>query len=74
MDINYNTSCYEIKKYTYDVGILDNSVDATYIIHLKHNGRYEHIQEQLKEYHPTKTVYIVYNEGFKKCEKNSLIH
>jgi hypothetical protein len=27
------------------------------------------IQEQLKEYQPTKTVYIVFNQGFKKCEK-----
>jgi hypothetical protein len=69
MDINYNTRCYDMKKYTYDKGILDNSVDATYIIHLKDNGRYEHIQEQLKEYHPTKIVYIVFNKGFKKCKK-----
>jgi len=51
------------------VGILDDSIDATYIIHLKDNGRLEHIQEQLKEYHPTKIVYIAFNKGFKKCEK-----
>ena len=69
MDINYNTHCYDIKKNTYKKGILDNSVDATYIIHLKDNGRFEHIQEQLKEYQPTKNVYIVYNKGFKKCQK-----
>ena len=69
MDINYNTKCYDIKKYTYNSGILEKSVDATYIIHLKDNGRFEHIQEQLKEYQPTKIVYIVFNAGFKKCEK-----
>ena len=69
MDINYNTRCYDIKKITYKSGILDNSIDATYIIHLKDNGRLEHIQEQLKLYQPTKIVYIAYNKGFKKCEK-----
>jgi hypothetical protein len=69
MDVNYNTRCYEIKKYTYASGIFDKSVDATYIIHLKDNGRYEHIQEQLKEYQPTSIVYIAFNQGFKKCEK-----
>jgi hypothetical protein len=69
MDINYNTHCYNIKKYIYKNGFLDSSVDATYIIHLKNNGRIEHIQEQLKEYKPTKNVYIVFNEGFKNCNK-----
>ena len=69
MDVNYNTRCYKLQKYTYNTGILDDSIDATYIIHLKDNGRLEHIQEQLKEYHPTKIVYIAFNKGFKKCEK-----
>ena len=69
MDINYNTQCYNIKKYTYKNGFLDSSVDATYIIHLKNNGRIEHIHEQLNEYKPTKKVYIAYNEGFKNCNK-----
>jgi len=69
MDIDYNTHCYSFSKNTYDKGFLDDSVDATYIIHLKNNGRIAHIQEQLKEYQPTKEVYIVYNEGFKKCRK-----
>ena len=69
MNVDYNTHCYNIKKNTYKSGFLDNSVDATYIIHLKNNGRIEHIQEQLKEFQPTKNVYIVYNEGFKNCKK-----
>ena len=69
MNVDYNTHCYNIKKYTYKNGFLDYSVDATYIIHLKNNGRIEHIQEQLKKYQPTKDIYIVYNEGFKKCNK-----
>ena len=69
MEIDYNTHCYKFEKNNYEKGILDNSVDATYIIHLSDNGRLNHIQEQLKEYQPTKTVYIVFNQGFKKCKK-----
>lgn len=69
MDINYNSHCYDIKKQIYKSGFLDSSVDATYIIHLKDNGRLNHIHEQLKNYQPTKVVYIVFNDGFKKCNK-----
>jgi hypothetical protein len=44
---------------------LFNHVDATYIIHLEGNSRYGDIKKQLKIYHPTKFVHIVFNEGFK---------
>ena len=70
MDINSN--CYTFKKIIYDKPILNN-VSATYIIHLKDNGRLKHVEEQLKEYQPTKIVYIVFNEGFKKCKKPEFI-
>jgi len=69
MDIDYNTSCYHFEEINYDRGLLDESVDATYIIHLDGNGRLDHIKEQLKQTQPTKTIYIVHNDGFKKCEK-----
>lgn len=46
------------------------NVDATYILHLEGNGRIDHIHEQLKTYHPSKKVYLVYNKGYKECEKN----
>jgi hypothetical protein len=69
MDIDFNTKCYTIEKKTYQKGIFDESVDATYIIHLKDNGRYPHISEQLQNFQPTKKVYIVLNEGFKNCNK-----
>ena len=49
--------------------MLDDCVDASYIIHLEGNGRYEHIQHQLSSYQPSKDVYILYNRGFKKCHK-----
>jgi hypothetical protein len=69
MDIQYNSKCYTFEKKTYQNGLLNKSVDATYIIHLKNNGRYEHIEKQLAEYQPTNVVYIVLNQGYKKCGK-----
>lgn len=61
-------NCYRMEEYNYDNGLLD--VDATYILHLEGNGRLPQIQEQLEQYHPSRKVYIVYNKGYKKCEKN----
>ena len=61
--------CYEFKKYNFKEGLLDKSVDATYILHLRNNGRYNDIISQIEKYKPTKTIYILFNEGFKKCNK-----
>jgi len=63
-------SCYTYKLKTFDKGIFDRSTDATYIIHLEGNGRYDTFMKQLDKYHPTKLVYIVFNKGYKKCKKN----
>jgi len=68
-----NTECYRFEKIQYDDGFLSSGVDATYIIHLEGNGRLPEIQKQLEEYHPTNTVYIVYNKGYKKCKKQDYI-
>jgi hypothetical protein len=64
-----NIDCYRFEKIYFDDGILNDAVDATYIIHLEGNGRYDDIQKQLSQYHPTNTVYIVFNKGFKNCKK-----
>ena len=69
MDIPYNTHCYTFEELNYTKGFLDPSVDATYIIHLKNNGRLAEIQNQLLSLQPTSTVYIVHNQGFKNCNK-----
>ena len=63
-----NGSCYRFEKIEFKNSLLD--IDATYIIHLENNGRLEHIKSQLNEFHPTKIVYILYNKGYKNCEKN----
>jgi hypothetical protein len=65
----YTTTAYTIKTLEYDDGIFDKSVDATYIIHLKNNGREQHIFDELSRIHPTNTIHIVYNEGFRKVDK-----
>ena len=64
---------YKFKKILFNDGILNKSIDATYIIHLEGNGRYEHIQKQLLEYHPTNIVYILFNKGYKKSIKKPFI-
>jgi hypothetical protein len=45
-----NIDCYRFKKIYFDDGILNNAVDATYIIHLEGNGRYNDIQKQLSQW------------------------
>jgi hypothetical protein len=64
-----DNNCYRFEKHTYTDGMFNSTIDATYIIHLEGNGRIESIKKQLEEYHPTNTVYIVFNKGFKKCNK-----
>jgi len=64
-----NDPCYTFKEYTFTDGLLNASVDATYIVHLKENGRMPDIEKQLSEYHPTNTLFLVLNKGYKKCNK-----
>jgi hypothetical protein len=71
--LKYNSKCYEFKHIKFANGLLSERVDATYIINLKGNGRYKNIMKQLSEYHPTNDVYIVLNEGYKKCDKTKNI-
>lgn len=64
------SSCYNFEKMTFSHGLLDDAVDATYIIHLEGNGRYYDILNQLSQVTTTKVVYIVFNKGYKNCKKN----
>ena len=64
---------YNIETYNYDNQVIfeDKSIiNATYIIHLKNNGRYDSIINQLKIFHPTETVHLVINDGYKTSNKN----
>jgi hypothetical protein len=60
-------SCYTFENRYYTNGIFN--VDATYIIHLENNGRYQNIEEQLSKFIPSNTVYILRNKGY-VCKQN----
>lgn len=71
--LNHNSKCYEFKYMKFANGLFNKTVDATYVIHLKGNGRYENIMKLLSEYHPTNDIYILLNDGYKKCRKTDSI-
>jgi len=62
-------NCYNFVEYNFDKGLFDNSIDATYVIHLENNGRINKVIEQIYKYKPTRKIYILYNKGFKNCNK-----
>jgi len=64
-----NNHCYDFKLIQNNKGILDNFVDATYILTLVGSERQKNIYEQLELYTPTKKIFIVNNKGYKKCNK-----
>jgi hypothetical protein len=65
-----NKNCYYFKKILFNDGLFNKSIDATYILHVVNNGRLNNILNELKKYHPTNIVYILFNKGYKKCNKN----
>jgi hypothetical protein len=69
-----DNNCYKFYKITSNIGLLDDCIDATYILHLENNSRLDHIKAQLQLYTPSKIVYILYNKGFKNCKKDKVIN
>ena len=67
---HHNKHCFKIETRNYNNSMFEASVDATYIIHLENNGRLPSINKQLEQYKPTNIVHIVFNQGFKKCNKD----
>ena len=63
--------CIIFDKLIFNSGLLDKSVDATYVINLIGNGRLESCIDQLNEFKPTSIAYIVLNKGYKNCKKDS---
>jgi hypothetical protein len=63
-----NKSCYQFQLRTYERALFQQ-IDATYIIHLKNNGRESSIEEQLSHSPPSHLVYLVENQGYKTCPK-----
>ncbi len=73
--IDYNKNCYKLEELYFEEGFLDASVDVTYIITMYNNfKRHRSIFKQLEKFKPTKRVVIVYNYGYKLCEKYKKQH
>lgn len=64
-----NRGCYRIDTRKYATGLYDEAIDATYILHLEGNGRWPQIEQQLRDIHPTRTLHILMNKGYKRCQK-----
>jgi hypothetical protein len=67
----FNEKCYKFKKIIFKENLF--TIDATYVIHLNKNGRFNNIINQLKEFKPTNIVYILFNKGYKNCKKTNNI-
>ena len=67
-------NCYNFKDISLSLNnYLNDSVDCTYVIHLKNNGRYNSIIKELTNFQPTTKTYILFNDGYKKCYKKGII-
>lgn len=64
-----NLKCYEYKYIKYPSGVYDSFVDITYIITITGSQRSKDLYEKLKLFNPTSNICIVYNKGYKKCNK-----
>ena len=70
-----NNEAYTFEHIVSETSLFDNNIiNATYIIHLEGNGRYENIKNQLEKYKTTSNIYILHNKGFKKSKKHSYIN
>ena len=67
-------NCYRFEKLELKGNPIFESIDATYIIHLEYNGRYNSILNELSKIIPSKNIYIVFNKGYKKCKKADFIN
>ena len=65
--------CYKFNELNFKYGIYDNSIDISYILTLKNSPKIKNIYKQLNIVKPTKKIFIVVNEGFKKCSKDLTI-
>ena len=63
------SNCYNFKELNFKYGIYDNSIDVSYILTLKNSLKIKNIHKQLTITKPTKKIFIVVNDGFKKCTK-----
>tara|TARA_B110000208_G_C11793636_1_gene438628 strand:- start:999 stop:1823 length:825 start_codon:yes stop_codon:yes gene_type:complete len=65
--MNYE-KCYEYKHIKFKSGILDNIIDAVYVITLKNSYRLKNVYKQINEFKLSKNNYIQINERYKNCK------
>lgn len=65
-------NCYHLEK-TINNNFLFNEINATYVIHLEGNGRLSQVKNQLDNIPLTQDVFILFNKGYKKCNKEKYI-
>jgi hypothetical protein len=65
------STCYRFEEFVGENPLFLN-IDATYVIHLEGNGRIDSVKKELTEFYPSKNTFILFNKGFKKCEKSQL--
>jgi hypothetical protein len=51
---------------------LDEVVDATFIMTMENSSRHKHIYEHIVPKIPVSNIYIQFNKGFNKCEKETI--
>ena len=69
-----NDAAYHFELIKFTNSLFDNNtINATYIIYLEGNGRYEHIINEINKFKTTKTVYILHNKGYKTGLKDTFI-
>ena len=70
-----NDKAYQFELIENDSSIFDNDdvINATYVIHLEGNNRYENILKQIKKYKTNNKIYILHNKGFKTGLKQKYI-
>ena len=65
-----NQQCYKYDNIYFKEGILDEIVDAVYVILLEGSNRTNNVYKQLNEFKLCKNNHIQINKGYKKCNKN----
>jgi len=70
--MNVNSHCYSFDYIRFDNGLLDNIIDAVYVILLENSDRTENVYKQLNKYKLSKNTYIQINKGYKNCDKKLL--
>ena len=64
--------CSEYKYISFNRGILDNLIDAVYVILLNGSKRSKFVYQQIYDYKLSKNNFIQINESFKNCYNNTM--